>query len=250
MKKPYEYYHKTNWRLRNLAFCKEYFIRDGYFPYSYFELLGFSGHRSYETMSKYLRDPKQFIGVDNDIRTMAVCLGDGLGIPEFNPIPEVPFRHILASGYDIALKMCNESKPNTPIGVFNFDDTRAIGLESSWKDKIGTLMKVAAKTVRTLGSCGVILNGSMTIRDPIGHLKEHVTMLRLEAKKLGLALPESEVLGNLDLRKEVVAKQDFTGPVGALDINKSDGQVYRMVTLRLFFKGNRITSYRAPENLF
>jgi hypothetical protein len=238
------YYRKDNWRKLNLKFYLANAAKGGFLTCSYLELLGLSGRFSFDMVRPHLRDPKQFIGIDNSV---GVILSHR-GLPNLNEGEEnfeVPFKTVFErDAYNFALRHAQSDSIKPAIGIFNFDDTNEAG-DSQWDSKLDTVFSIAKLTVQKLGYCAMVINA--TVERPY-HLADPEELLSRHADKLFLRACNGGWKG-MALNDLKGKKGDFTITndmeyVGGFSIYKSEGQQLKMATIRLFFTPGRVVVFK------
>lgn len=220
MKYDQSEYNKPEWWDANLKWVlsqKPLFAK-GKLQYKYMEMLGQSGHEMYGRMSRHLKTPKDFIGVD----TSLACI-------MHSALRKDPFRVVFR---DIYAAAASEER----LGVLNLD-TESAASDNWWDSNWRKLRGVVAQASSKCPSFVLILNHTLdqpyTVRnaDVLHRHAENVykTFRECDGKKWRIPSVDAMVRG--------VGDKVTLDKVGAFHIYRSEGRVLRMVTIRMVFNG-------------
>lgn len=180
---------KQEWRERNLEFLVSYgreiwehkprtVAGKGRLRPHVVELLGTSGHLSFELLERFLSNPKSFIGVEKNPQTVGEAVFE-------NREKELPFQ----VQYGDIGKYVYYSKD--PVSVINWDDTRCAGTKSWWKEYRPRIEQALKRHSQVVGEVAFILNMSLRGRkDPHEVHEVNIRIMREQLADIFRVRPE------------------------------------------------------------
>lgn len=207
---------------------------------SYVEMFGISGLKMFERLRPHLSDPKQFIGVEENVlvayenrsRLIASALGDRFDAPYGD------FFHCALAAADPV-----NTAPRPSAAIFNVDDTKQNSCATWWQARGPMLVAIVREALKHHPEALLILNGSLdrgeqTLTERLVEVTKHVCECFTAWRLNQVAFLGRDYCAVKDVAADCGRKKPEEKPewAGAFQVYRSGGRSLRMATLRLKFR--------------